>query len=226
MNRRDTLKAIGIGSLSAGALLAGCNPNGGSTSATDPSAAVNPSAATDPATTAKPATTVDTQGRQPFEIARDKALLKETYFDPHEMATITILADLIIPRDEHSGSASDAKVPAFIEFLVKDEPEHQLPMRGGLRWLDLQCLTRFNTDFKSSAAQQQLEMLHDIAYPMKASPAMAPGVAFFNKMRDLTAMGFFTSKMGIGDLGYQGNRPGQWTGVPPDVLKKYGLENV
>jgi hypothetical protein len=216
MNRRDTLKAIGIGTLSAGTLLAGCNNNGANTSADANTA--NNSAATDPA--------VDTQGRQPFEIARDKALLKETYFDPHEMATITILADLIIPKDEHSGSASDAKVPAFIEFLVKDEPEHQLPMRGGLRWLDLQCLSRFNTDFKSSTPQQQLEMLHDIAYPMKASPAMAPGVAFFNKMRDLTAMGFFTTKMGIEDLGYQGNRPGQWNGVPPDVLKKYGLENV
>jgi gluconate 2-dehydrogenase gamma chain len=210
MNRRESLKAIGIGTLSAGTLLTGCNHSGATT---DPSA-------TDPATA------VATQGRQPFEIARDKALLKETYFDPHEMATITILADLIIPRDAYSGSASDAKVPAFIEFLVKDEPEHQLPMRGGLRWLDLQCLTRFNTDFKSSTPQQQLEMMHDIAYPMKASPAMAPGVAFFNKMRDLTAMGFFTTKMGIEDLGYQGNRPGQWNGVPPDVLKKYGLENV
>jgi gluconate 2-dehydrogenase gamma chain len=221
MNRRDTLKAIGIGTLSAGAVLAGCNQNGAHTPATNPTAT---GAATTPPATG-PAT-VDTQGRQPFEIARDKALLQQTFFDAHEMATITILADLIIPRDAYSGSASDAKVPAFIEFLVKDEPEHQLPLRGGLRWLDLQCLTRFNTDFKSSAPQQQLEMLHDIAYPMKASPAMAPGVAFFNKMRDLTAMGFFTSKMGIEDLGYQGNRPGQWTGVPPDVLKKYGLENV
>jgi len=216
MNRRETLKAIGIGTLSAGAVLAGC------TNTPADSNAANNSATPDPANTP----VIDTQGRQPFEIARDKALLQQTFFDAHEMATISILADLIIPKDEHSGSASDAKVPEFIEFLVKDEPEHQLPMRGGLRWLDLQCLSRFNTDFKTSTPQQQLDMLHDIAYPMKASPAMAPGVAFFNKMRDLTAMGFFTSKMGIEDLGYQGNRPGQWNGVPPDVLKKYGLENV
>ena len=33
---------------------------------------------------------------------------------------------------------------------------------------------------------------------------MQPGVAFFNTMRDLTATGFFTTKMGIEDLGYVG----------------------
>ena len=55
---------------------------------------------------------------------------------------------------------------------------------------------------------------------------MEQGVSFFNKMRDLTAIGFFTSKMGIQDLGYKGNAPGKWEGVPADVLKQYGLENV
>ena len=52
------------------------------------------------------------------------------------MATITVLGDIIIPKDDVSGSASDAKVPEFIEFIVKDKPEQQVPMRGGLRWLD------------------------------------------------------------------------------------------
>ena len=64
------------------------------------------------------------------------------------MATITILGDIIIPKDEVSGSASDAKVPDFIEFIVKDMPEHQTPMRGGLRWLDMQCLNRYEKAFK------------------------------------------------------------------------------
>ena len=65
-----------------------------------------------------------------------------------------------------------------------------------------------------------------IAYPSLATPGMQPGVAFFNKIRDLTAIGFFTSKMGIEDLGYKGNTPNQWKGVPPEILKQYGLENV
>ena len=142
------------------------------------------------------------------------------------MSTIAILADIIIPKDETSGSATDAKVPEFIEFIVKDEPEHQVPMRGGLRWLDMQCLGRFNSDFKSCSPQQQIEIVEDIAYPFKPKPGMEQGVSFFNKMRDLTAIGFFTSKMGIQDLGYKGNTPGKWEGVPADVLKQYGLENV
>ncbi|MFC0514917.1 gluconate 2-dehydrogenase subunit 3 family protein [Mucilaginibacter angelicae] len=207
MNRRDSLKAIGLGTLSATALIASCKSD-----------------------TKESATTgnrdVATTGRQDFEIARDESLLKETFFDKHEMATITVLANLIIPKDGRSGNASDAKVPDFIEFIVKDEPEHQLPMRGGLKWLDLQSLNRYNNDFVSCTPQQQTALISEIAYPFKAKPAMQPGAVFFSKMRDLTAIGFFTSKMGIEDLGYKGNSPGKWEGVPPDVLKQYGLENV
>lgn len=207
MNRRDSLKALGIGTISAGAVLAGCHPKTGEESGSEAAA-------------------VDTTGRQPFEAERDKALSKQIFFDKHEMATIAILADLIIPKDAHSGSATDAKVPDFIEFIVKDEPEHALPMRGGLKWLDVYCLNTYNNAFKDCTHQQQLAVLDQIAYPSTAKPAMQQGVAFFNKMRDLTAIGFFTSKMGIDDLGYKGNTPGKWEGVPDDVLRQYGLEGV
>jgi hypothetical protein len=207
MNRRDSLKALGISTLSASALLAGCQPKTNEN-------------------TESTAAPVDTIGRQVFEAERDKALQKQTYFDTHEMATIAVLADLIIPKDAHSGSATDAKVPDFIEFIVKDEPEHQLPMRGGLKWLDVHCLNAYNNAFKDCTIQQQHAVLDQIAYPPLAKPEMQQGVAFFSKMRDLTAIGFFTSKMGIEDLGYKGNAPGKWEGVPDDVLKQYGLEGV
>jgi hypothetical protein len=206
MNRRDTLKTLGA--ISAGAVLGSCT--------------INPDK---PAAGATPAPTIDPTGRENLELARDKALYAQTYFDAHEKATITVLADIIIPKDEHSGSASDAGVPDFIEFIVKDEPQHALPMRGGLRWLDMECLDRFEKDFVSCTPQQQLAVVSDIAYPAQAKPAMQPGVTFFNKMRDLTAIGFYTSKIGIADLGYKGNTPGKWEGVPKDILKKYGLED-
>ncbi|MBA4145149.1 MAG: transcriptional initiation protein Tat, partial [Cytophaga sp.] len=61
-------------------------------------------------------------------------------------------------------------------------------------------------------------------WPEKAKPAMQYGVAFFNRMRDLTACGFFTSKIGIKDLGYAGNTPNQWDGVPEEVLAQYGVK--
>jgi hypothetical protein len=153
-------------------------------------------------------------------------LYKRKRFYPVEMAASLHWQILSFPKDEHSGSASDAGVPEFFEFIVKDEPEHQLPMRGGLHWLNLQCMSRYNNGFKDCNLQQQTELISEIAYPAKAAPMMQPGVAFFNKMRDLTAIGFFTSKMGIQDLGYKGNSPGKWEGVPKDVLEKYGLLNV
>jgi hypothetical protein len=136
------------------------------------------------------------------------------------------LGDWIIPKDEVSGSASDAKVIDFIEFIVKDIPEHQVPLRGGLKWLDVQCLNRYEHSFIGSTEQQQLEILEEIAYPMKAKPEMHQGAVFFSRLRDLVATGFYTSEIGIKDIGYVGNVPGQWAGVPKDVLAQYNLNDV
>jgi gluconate 2-dehydrogenase gamma chain len=209
MNRRDSLKAIGIGTFSASMLLEACKP-GVKKLAED----TNDKASTNDA------------GVLPAEIERNKKLNADKFFNEHEMATITVLGDIIIPKDARSGSASDAKVPEFIEFIVKDMPQHQVPMRGGLRWLDLQCLNLYNKTFVDASPAQQIAMVTEIAYPKKAKPEMQQGVAFFNRMRDLTATGFFTTKMGIEDIGFAGNAPNKWTGVPADVLKQYGMEDV
>jgi gluconate 2-dehydrogenase gamma chain len=170
MNRRESLKAIGLGTLSTGLLLGACKTSDKA-----------------PETEAKPEAVA---GRQPEEVERDKKLHAEKYFDEHEMATITVLADIIIPKDDRSGSASDAKVPEFIEFIVKDMPRHKLPMRGGLRWVDMYCLKHYNNAFIKCTAAQQTQLLDQIAYPYKAKAEMQQGVAFFNLMRDLTASGF------------------------------------
>jgi gluconate 2-dehydrogenase gamma chain len=208
MNRRDTLKAIGLGTLSTGLLLGGCKPGEKETAAT-----------TETSTAAVP-------GRMPEEVEREKKISAEKYFDEHEMATITVLANIIIPKDAKSGSASDAKVPEFIEFIVKDIPSHKLPMRGGLRWLDMQCLNRYGKTFVKCSSQEQIHLIDLIAYPELAKVEVAQGVAFFNRMRDLTASGFWSSEMGTKDIGYAGNAPNKWEGVPLDVLKQYGMENV
>jgi len=211
MNRRESLKTLGIGAVATGLLIeTACKPGA-------PKPAEQPAATKD-----APADPT----RLPNEIARDKKLSEEKFFTEHEMATITILVDLIIPKDEKSGSASDAKVPEFIEFIVNDTPDQQTPLRGGLRWLDLQCLNRYSNTFREATAAQQIDMLNQIAYPKKAKPEMAQGVAFFNRMRDLTASGFFTSEMGVKDIGYMGNSPNQWKGVPDDVLKAHGFATV
>ncbi len=211
MNRRDSLKAIGLGTLSTTMLIEACKPK--------PEKETNKEVESEK-------NSPDDDSRQPFELERDKKLKADKFFTAHEMATITVLGDIIIPKDAKSGSASDAKVPDFIEFIVKDMPEHQTPMRGGLRWLDMQCLTRYNKAFVDASSSQQIEMVTEIAYPKKAKPGMQQGVSFFNLMRNLTASGFYTTRIGFDDLGYVGNAPNKWTGVPADVLKQYGMENV
>ena len=205
MKRRESLKLIVTGAVAVPAVVAGCNTD-------DKKIEV---------ATADPKFNLD---RNPAEIENEKRLLAmPKFFTDHEMATIAVLSDLIIPKDEVSGSATDAKVPEFIEFIVKDMPHHQTPLRGGLRWLDMQCLNRYNNGFKDCTKEQQIEMVDQIAYPAKAKPEMAQGVSFFNKMRDMVATGFYTSQIGVKDIGYIGNVPTQWNGVPDDVLKQYGL---
>ncbi|MBC7828041.1 MAG: gluconate 2-dehydrogenase subunit 3 family protein [Chitinophagaceae bacterium] len=208
MDRRKSIKALVVGTVSAGVVLEACK---------DDKKAPETNVA---ATGGDKQFTLD---RQPIEVERYKELTSKTFFTDHEMATITILGDIIIPKDEVSGSASEAKVPDFIEFIVKDMPQHQTPMRGGLRWLDMQCLKRFEKSFKDCSKEQQMEIVNEIAWPKKAKPEMAAGVGFFNLMRNLTSTGFYTSEIGVKDLGYMGNRPNQWNGVPDDVLKQYGL---
>jgi gluconate 2-dehydrogenase gamma chain len=207
MNRRDSLKALVVGGLSATALVEACKQPAKDTTAANGAAKVG-----------------DQPERMAEEKEADKKVLEEAkFFTPHEMATITILGDIIIPKDEISGSASDAKVPDFIEFIVKDMPHHQVPMRGGLRWLDMQCLKHYEKTVRECGQTQQMEMVDEIAWPKKAKPQMRQGVAFFNLMRNLTATGFYTSEIGVKDVGYMGNTPNQWNGVPDDVLKQYGL---
>ena len=205
MDRRKYLKTIAVSSVGAATLLQSCESS--------------------PKQEVKEAGEVALNyDRTAAEKIREKELQSAKFFDDHELKTITILGDIIIPKDETSGSASDAGVPAFIEFIVKDQPRYQTPLRGGLKWLDIQSLKRFNADFASCTSQQQIEIVDDIAFPEKAKPEFQQGVSFFNTMRDLTACGFFTSKIGIKDLGYVGNTPNQWDGVPADVLAQYGVK--
>lgn len=203
MKRRDSIRAILVGTVASSVLVDACK-----------------TADEKATTTTMPASTID---RTKVEAEIEAKLMAETFFNKHEMATIAVLSDIIIPKDDVSGSATEAGVPDFIEFIVKDMPQHQTPMRGGLRWLDLESTKRFEKAFVNCDSKQQIAIVDDIAYPEKAKAELKQGVAFFNLMRNLTATGFYTSQIGVKDLGYAGNTPNQWNGVPDNVLKQYGL---
>ncbi len=149
------------------------------------------------------------------------------FFTPHEWRTVSVLVDDVIPRDERSGSATDAKVPEFMDFILADADSSdasRTAMRGGLAWLDLACDDRFGVLFADANETQRHQLLDEIAWPKKARPEMSQGVAFFSRFRDLTASGFFSSAMGWKDLRYLGNvAVHEWNGCPPAALEKLGV---
>jgi hypothetical protein len=146
------------------------------------------------------------------------------FFTPHEWRTVRVLADLVIPRDERSGSATDAGSPEFMDYILSEYPDQQLRMRGGLAWLDAESERRFGTRFVESGGPERTALLNDVAWPARARPGMKPGAAFFSRFRDLVAAGFWSSPMGIADLQYRGNTAmAEWHGCPPEALRKLGV---
>ena len=149
------------------------------------------------------------------------------FFNAHEWRTVRLLADMIIPKDERSGSATDAKAPEFVDFMLMDgetSEASRVSMRGGLAWLDTEMLKRFNTDFISSSDANRHAVLDDIAYPKKASAELRRGAQWFDRFRNNIGSAFFSSAMGWQDLKYIGNvfNPG-WNGCPPAATAKLGV---
>ena len=157
----------------------------------------------------------------------DDAAYVTKFFTAREWRTVRLLADYVIPRDEQSGSATEAKAPEFVDFMLMDETTSdstRLAMRGGLAWLDTECRHRFGTSFVGSTDAQRRQVLDDIAWPKKAPAAMSTGVAFFNRFRDSIASAFYSSPIGWKDLQYLGNtfNP-NWNGCPESATRKLGV---
>ncbi len=211
MDRRNTIKTLLVGTLGGAAVVGvgGCK--------TEP---------TDGSAIEAGVSTEGLYGRTPEELLRDERLNKEVYFNEAELGTIAILCDIILPATPTAGSATAAKVPEFIEFIVKDLPYHQLPIRGGLMWLNSESNRRYEKVFSELSEAEQVSIVDDIAYPDEDGkfPERAPGMAFFNLLRNLTLTGYYTTRMGFDDLGYQGNFPNVWDGVPAEVLKDHDVD--
>ncbi|GJM36063.1 MAG: hypothetical protein DHS20C18_50640 [Saprospiraceae bacterium] len=208
MDRRDSLKSLFVGSLAGTSLLTGCTPE---------------EKALEPAPS--PTSTLGPYGRTPEEKERDQKLMQETLFTEDELATLAVLCDIILPTNDEFGGAVDANVPEFVEFMAKDIPAYELPIRGGLMWLNNRAFKDFNQEFKACTPEQQTSIIEEIAYPEVDVPisSQGTGIIFFSLMRDLTMTGYYTSKIGVKALGYQGNMANTWDGVPEEVLQEHGL---
>lgn len=204
MNRRENLKLLFAGSLGTGLILSACSPE-------EKLADLSPKIAGTPG------------GRIQEEIDRDNSLLSDKFFTEPEMVLIGILVDIVIPKDSVSGSATDAKVPDYIEFMMKDQPANQTAFRGGLMWVNLQSYERFSKPFAEISQTQRMEIIDEIAWPDKAGKEVETGVKFFNLLRNMTISGFYTTEIGFKDIGYVGNTPNVWDGVSKEVMDQYGL---
>ena len=149
------------------------------------------------------------------------------FFSARELRTAGRLADDIIPRDERSGSATEAGVLDYIDFhmsVPETSDEARTQMHGGLKWIDTESRKRFGVAYAGATAAQRHAILDDISWPKTAKPEFSQGVAFFNRARDMVGAGFFSSAAGWKDLRYLGNvfNPG-WNGCPPEALQKLGV---
>ena len=152
------------------------------------------------------------------------ATYKPKYFKPDEWRQIRVMVDLIIPKDAKSGSATDAGVPQYMDFFCTEYPSYAW-MRDALRWFDGFAYTSFGKSFVKCTDAERRQLFDQVAWPAKAAPALREGVTFFNRLRDFTTSGFFSSRMGVADIGYMGNRAvGSWNGCPPAALRHLGVD--
>jgi gluconate 2-dehydrogenase gamma chain len=156
-----------------------------------------------------------------------RAPRQNKFFTAREYRTVRVMADDVIPRDARSGSASDAGVPAFLDFnlsIPEASIETRTAWRGGLRWMDAESRRRFGVAYAAATAVQRHQILDDISWPDRVRPEMRHGAAFFSRFRDMVAAGFFSSAIGFKDLQYQGNAfVPMWNGCPEPALRKLGV---
>ena len=205
MNRRDSIKNLTFLSIGAGLLLEGCYGISREK--------------------IKRSLTRYEYGRTPEEKLYDDKLFAEKFFTNQELFTLDKICNLILPPNEF-GSIRDAEVVQLIEFMAKDIPTYKEPLRNGLIWIDNESKKRFNNLFVDCEIAQQENIFDEIAYydPNKSISDYSEPVQWFNLVRNLTMTGYFTSEVGINELGYKGNIPNIWDGIPQDVLDQYGLE--
>lgn len=210
MDRRKSLKSIVLGSVATGLLANGCKTENHETLPIK-------KAVHDPV---KWRTEYENQ-----ELADIKG--EGSFFNEYQKDTMTVLCDMILPPSDQFKGASDANVVDFIDFMVRDYDSEsmQTTLLGGLMWLDREANIKYGTGFKMASDAQRKSILDGIAfYDPEVSERDRPfEVNFFALVRNLTMTGFYTSKVGIEELGYKGNMPNVWDGVPQDVLDQHGV---
>jgi len=145
------------------------------------------------------------QHAHPGSVQVQAAKYEPQFFSPDEYATLDLLTDLIIPRDDSPG-ARDAGVVEFIDFMAASDPEIQQPFRTGLQWLDAHAAQTYGTAFTRLPVDRQTGILQTLASRKQHTPDRAAGQEFFDLVRTYTVMGYYTSRIGLEQLDFPGLR--------------------
>ena len=143
------------------------------------------------------------------------------YFTEHELQTLRVLSDWILPPDERSGGGVAAGTAEFVDVMAAADAALGAAFTGGIAWLDAQMRRRHGRTFRECGPEEQRALLDRIAWRGKAEPELAAGVSFFALLRAWTVDAFYSSRAGVQDLGYLGNTAvAEFPGCPEAVVKQ------
>ncbi|MFN3325569.1 MAG: gluconate 2-dehydrogenase subunit 3 family protein [Bryobacteraceae bacterium] len=127
------------------------------------------------------------------------------FFRADEMALVSRLADLIIPRTDTPG-AVDAGVPNYIDHVIYTNKQHREVFRAGLRRIDALASKQYGRKFLALTEPEQIDLLTPLAEEADSGKPEGPDARFFRSFKSMTADGYYTSRTGlIEELGYNGN---------------------
>jgi gluconate 2-dehydrogenase gamma chain len=140
--------------------------------------------------------------------AEEKAahgVYKPKALNAHEYKTLEKLADYIVPPEGGVGGATASGAPAWIDLMASENPQLLAIYTGGTAWLDHAMERRGAANFVDATTEQQIAVLDLIAYRKNESPELGPGIKFFEWARKMVVDAYYTSAIGIKDIGYMGN---------------------
>jgi hypothetical protein len=125
---------------------------------------------------------------------------------PSQFETLEVLVDAIIPTDERSPGAKQARVADYVDLLLSEvDRELILEWFGGLAALDAEAMSRFRAPFGRLGARQVDAILQSIS--RNEREPKTPLETFFVMAKQATVRGYYTSNIGIHEeLRYKGNQ--------------------
>ncbi len=115
---------------------------------------------------------------------------KPSFFRPQEFRTLTAMVERIIPRTDTPGAA-DAGVPWYLDIVVAAETELQPKFREGLASLDARSRKQFGRGFSEAGEPEQIRLMEAMV------PKDGPGNAFFEMVKAMTIVGYYSSEIGM-----------------------------